>query len=306
MQVVAELPSLHQLSLRGCPIAEETAYPDNILQHLPGLDVLDSKKLVKSGMQRRSRKSAAAATATAGATPAATAAADVVSEKPSKATSKKASSDVQQRVEAGVQPSVHDTKAKAVGVVKDSNRKAKRRDEATVVGNGDDAAIPTPAKKQRHGQHEASDVAAASTAGKDVEGPQGTDQVQLHQEGSNKTSKKKSARKGHDAEKQAGQQIAQGRSFLADVLHPEDDPVPVKQAAATLSKPDAVLNKELADSGLLKVIDTLPSKQPKSKAGKHKSTASNAPSGSAAVELLQTGVGLNTPQVGLGSTSSWD
>ena len=301
-QVVAELPSLHQLSLRGCPIAEDTAYPDYILQHLPGLDVLDSKKLVKSGMQRHSCKPAAAATIAATAD---MALADVASVKPSNAVPEKAPSGVQQRA-AGVQPSAHDKQAQAAGIVKDGGRKAKRQHKATDDGAGDDAdvdgaALPAPAKKRRHAQLETADAAPASTAGQDVQTAQGTGRT----ESGLKKASKKTIKQGHKAEQQAGQQSAQGRSFLADVLDPEDDPVPAKQAA-TSAQPKAAPTKGLHDSGLLKVIDTLPTKQPKSKAGKHKSAASHAPSGSAAVELLQTGVGLNAFQVGLGSTSSWD
>lgn len=291
MQVVSQLPSLHQLSLRGCPIAEGLAYPDSVLQHLSGLDVLDSKKLAKSGMPRHSHKahSAAAMNTSAGLNPA------------QRAAVQGPSSDVDQLQDSSAQQSLHSKRVKQQRAVNDTNKKAKRKLEAADDDRADDGSHAAPAKKHQSVKHELGNSVNAPAADAALRDAQGTDTAQ--QEGKKKVKKQKIDKQKHAAQSQADQQ---GRSFLADVLDPEIDGVLDQQIAkaAKAPKADGAPKGQSADSGLLKVIETLPSKEHKSKAAKQKK--SNVPSGSAAVELLQTRAGLSSVQVGMGAMSSWD
>lgn len=45
MQVLAKLPWLRSLNLRGCSISARPGYPAAVLRLLPGLEVLDNKRL---------------------------------------------------------------------------------------------------------------------------------------------------------------------------------------------------------------------------------------------------------------------
>ena len=56
----SQLPSLHQLNPRGCSIANEPDYQQRLLQQLPMLDVLDSKKIAKTGFPRGAKSVVAA------------------------------------------------------------------------------------------------------------------------------------------------------------------------------------------------------------------------------------------------------
>ena len=290
VQVVSLLPSLHQLSLRGCPIAEGPAYPDSILQQLPGLDVLDSKKLAKSGMPRHNHKANPAAAVTSAGPNSAQGAAV-----------RGQSSDVDHLQDGGAQQSLHIKHVKQQRAVNDTNKRAKRSIEAADDDQDNDGFDQAPAKKHRRVKHELGDSVNAPTADAALRHAQETETAQ--QEGKKKVKKQKVGKQKHAAKSQADQQ---GRSFLADVLDPEVDGSPEQQNAKA-SKPDVnnVAPKGLsADSGLLKVIETLPSKEHYSKVAKQKK--SNAQSGSAAVELLQTRAGLSSVQVGMGNVSSWD
>lgn len=54
MQVLAQLPRLQNLTLKGCPLAEQPGYPENVRELLPQLQILDSHRLslpVKAGKQ---------------------------------------------------------------------------------------------------------------------------------------------------------------------------------------------------------------------------------------------------------------
>ena len=49
MQVLAQLPNLQNLTLKGCPLAEQQGYPGNVKEQLPQLLILDSHRLSMSG-----------------------------------------------------------------------------------------------------------------------------------------------------------------------------------------------------------------------------------------------------------------
>ncbi len=75
MQVLAALPWLRNLNLKGCGVSQTDDYPQSILRMLPNLDVLDNKRVAaerskqpKAALQNPSRAEAAAAQHTAEAT----------------------------------------------------------------------------------------------------------------------------------------------------------------------------------------------------------------------------------------------
>jgi hypothetical protein len=45
LQVLKQLPLLRNLNLKGCPICERAEYPSRLLRMLPGLDILDGKRI---------------------------------------------------------------------------------------------------------------------------------------------------------------------------------------------------------------------------------------------------------------------
>lgn len=49
VQVVAQLPNLQNLTLKGCPLAESQGYPGKVKEQLPHLHILDSHRLLMSG-----------------------------------------------------------------------------------------------------------------------------------------------------------------------------------------------------------------------------------------------------------------
>ena len=49
MQVLAQLPNLQNLTLKGCPLAEQQGYPDNVREQLSQLHIIDSQRLSMSG-----------------------------------------------------------------------------------------------------------------------------------------------------------------------------------------------------------------------------------------------------------------
>lgn len=49
MQILAQLPNLQNLTLKGCPLAEQQGYPDNVKEQLSQLRILDSNRLSMSG-----------------------------------------------------------------------------------------------------------------------------------------------------------------------------------------------------------------------------------------------------------------
>lgn len=187
------------------------------------------------------------------------------------------------------------------------NKQTKRQAQAAAESAADvtaSDAAPGPSRKKQRLQFDEPQSFPAARADVAVEPVQDTNEADdPHKQ--HKASRKKASKAKHGGE----QQKAHERSFLADVLDPEEDPVPLSnqpRKPAAKSEPNVEVRKRMVDSGLLKVIDTLPSKAAKGKAAKQTQGASVAPSGVAAVQLLQTGTGLDTLQVGLGASSSWD
>ena len=107
------------------------------------------------------------------------------------------------------------------------------------------------------------------------------------------------------------------RSFLADVLQPEEADVVPKAASKSdkQKKPVSAAASAVTDaaaSGLVKVVDAQAKrnvkkvKRDKASSSKHEKKQSNELSGSSAAQLLQAGMGLDALQVGLGGSAAWD
>ncbi|GAB4823955.1 hypothetical protein N2152v2_011001 [Parachlorella kessleri] len=56
IQVLAKLPSLRSLSLRGCPLAEQPGYRDAVLALTPHLEILDNQRVVGKPAKPHKRK----------------------------------------------------------------------------------------------------------------------------------------------------------------------------------------------------------------------------------------------------------
>ncbi len=53
MQALAQLPNLQNLTLKGCPLAEQPGYPESIRELLPQLQILDSHRISLPGKAGR-------------------------------------------------------------------------------------------------------------------------------------------------------------------------------------------------------------------------------------------------------------
>ena len=62
-QVLAKLPWLRSLNMRGCPLASSPGYPGCVLRLLPSLEVLDSKRVGVRGLQGGQQQQGSAGTA---------------------------------------------------------------------------------------------------------------------------------------------------------------------------------------------------------------------------------------------------
>ena len=282
-QVLSQLPALHQLNFRGCPIADEADYQAKLLQQLPMLDVLDSKKIAKSGVPRSIKPVLAAA------------------KQPRK-------------------PNIDLESDKVVeqGMGADSMLKSKKKRQL----HADVDTTHAPAAKKAHKEKLATTLTATLDAvtthtGVDrgilrADRMQAVDEQEDQNAGTEDGQKpeKKSKSKAKKASMKQADAADSSRSFLADVLNPVEStmaqllPVKVPNANAE-HKPAAA-----AASGLLRVIEAAPAKKLKDTNAKHgKDTAgkqkANRVSGPNAVQLLQSGLGLDTAQVGLGGGTAW-
>lgn len=271
------------------------------------LDVLDSKKIAKTGFSR-------------GAKPAVAAAVSKQAKKPSFEISFSTANDAQNHA---------DNTPKGDGILV-------KRADAMIKGK----------KRQLHADKDAADVPTAKKVHKEKKKNTGSEadaesNLLVTETAGNKQSVSKSPKQqiadlavADAAEDQSEPQQEKkcksklkkqsnasdgSRSFLADVLNPmESQGLPPPPAA----KPDnaraatavSASNPAAAASGLVKVIEPAPAKRVKGKKVKHgedsvgkseKGVASHT-SGSNAAQLLQNGLGLYALQVGLGGTTAWN
>ena len=66
LQVLAKLPSLRSLSLRGCPLAEQPDYRQAVLALAPHLEILDNQRVVERAAKLQKRKAEAGPAAGSG------------------------------------------------------------------------------------------------------------------------------------------------------------------------------------------------------------------------------------------------
>ena len=284
MQVLSELTSLHQLNLRGCPIADQPDYQAQLLQQLPMLDVLDSKKVAKSGLPRSAK---------AGLT---------VSTKQPRKPSIHQGSDILE-----VDGKGPDSLSKGV----DTKAKSKKRQLNAMVNDANVSAAKKAHKSKNTTVSEPEMVtlqATTSTAHKSAGDMEDADAT-LYQDKQKLAKKRKSK-----ADKQPVVSDS-SRSFLADVLHPEQALPPAPAAALDQARVTpahaAAKPAAAAASGLVKVVEAAPANKAKSKKGKGsdgKASKQKAHevSGPRAAQLLQAGLGLDAVQVGLGGSTAWD
>lgn len=297
VQVLSQLPSLHQLNLRGCPIADEPDYQQQLLQQLPMLDVLDSKKIAKTGFSRAAK-------------PAVAAAVSKQAEKPSSGTPNDTQTHADNTPREDVIP------VKKVGAV----LKGKKR---RLHADRDAADVPTAKKEKKNKQGLVADtepkVLVTQSVGKKFKSEHKSSKQQIADLAVADAAGDQSApeqEKKHKAKLKKQSNASDGsRSFLADVLNPME---PQGRPQPPAAKPDnaraATSKPAAAASGLVKVIEAAPAKRLKGKKGKHgkdsvgkseKGVATHT-SGSSAAQLLQNGLGLDALQVGLGGTTAWD
>lgn len=288
MQVLSQMPSLHQLNLRGCPIADLPDYHLQLLQQLPMLDVLDSKKVHivhKSGAIRSAKLAVAGVQSTKQ-----TAQQIAGSQAPAKpdASSGKSPDDSHvkrqkrglREEESGV-PKLKKARKESLAVLADPGEAAHGKGKATVPtvdklgSNADDADVEKVKKAQ----------------------------------------KKRKSNAGQRSEQALP--VDSSRSFLADVLDPAKPDIATKPAVKAEGHQAPVENVtavaiDTKASGLVKVVDV--QKTTKGKQAKHgKGVESKAEKkkasgvcGSSAGQLLQSGLGLDALQVGLGGSGAWD
>lgn len=305
-QVLTQLPSLHQLNLRGCPIADEPEYQQQLLQQLPMLDVLDSKKIAKTGFSRGAKSAVTA----------------IVSKQLKQPSSDSGTPNDAQN-HADNTPRGDDISVKGVDAV----LKGKKRQ---VHADMDAADVPTakrvykektkkttleadaeqnlPATQTAGNEQSASKSFNQQTAGLAVADAAG-DQNEPQQEMKRQAKLKKQS------------DVSDGsRSFLADILNPMEaqglpQPPAAKPGNARAATAVPASNPAAAASGLVKVIEAAPAMRLKGKKGKHgkeliskseeRGVASHT-SGSSAARILQNGLGLDALQVGLGGTTAWN
>lgn len=287
-------------------MASQAAYPSSVLQHLPVLDVLDSRKLAKSGL--RGQPNVAATTVAA---PAAIAGVTATGPAPA-AVGPQAELQASKRAKVKKAADHASGSNKQDDIGKADSRKAKGHEEPAqqaadeAADEAADAVAATPSNKKR----KVSAVAVGDESGSaDVlPGPPGVgDRQDTHKGAGEHAKKKEKSKKLHEGQRRQAQPPP-GRSFLADLLDPiKDHPVEQRQLtkAAKLGDAAAALSKDSGASGLIKVIETLPAKDAKAK--KSKASKGAIHSGAAAANmLLQGGKGLETLQYGIGSASSWN
>ena len=288
MQVLSQLPSLHQLNLRGCPIADLPDYQAQLLQQLPMLDVLDSKKVSKSGIARSVKPAALA-----------------VQPRPKQSFGSQAlKPDVpsdgtldESHVKNQKRPLRHHIEESGAPKLK------KARNESLVASTDARGVVDD------RGTMKASALRYAGTQSSG-------DDVEVVKEGK-KPEKKRKAKAERKVQQQAP--VGSSRSFLADVLDSAKSDIaakPVAKANGQHVQMPAASAKAAADdaqaSGLVKVVDMqTKTKSRKVKHGtgvEHKSekNKANGVSGSSAAELLRTGLGLDALQVGLGGSGAWE
>lgn len=288
MQVLSQLPSLHQLNLRGCPIADLPDYQAQLLQQLPMLDVLDSKKAPKSGLLRSAKLAAA---------------------------------PIQPRPKQSAGSQALDKPAVATdGTLDDSHVKSQKRSLRDQAEQTDAPKL----KKARKDSLVASTDAVGDTDGKGAMTAAAPRSYEMQNDGNDaevvKEAEKPEKKRKAKAGKKSWQQASAGgssRSFLADVLHPAKSDIAANPTAKADEQQMSVANATAAAgdakaSGLLNVVDVQrKTKSKKAKYGKgvesksEKNMASGV-SGSSAADLLQAGLGLDALQVGLGGSGAWD
>ena len=274
MQVLSQLPSLHQLNLRGCPIADKGDYQAQLLQQLPMLDVLDSRKVLKTGMPRTAKPA-------------------VATVQPKQNPSSKLT---------------HEPEATTNTLPGSNQLKSKKRQP-----HPEESHDPNPKDKKAR-----KDKLAAAVDTTTVENKKTPSVMAARAEGSKEHDVQRSdAKRKSKADKQAPKQAVaddSSRSFLADVLNPTEaefatDPE-VKPGGPQQSKPVAV-STNAASSGLVKVADAK-TKGKKAKKLKVKQSGgesrqeTSGVSGSRAAQLLQSSLGLDVLQVGLGGNAAWE
>ena len=287
LQVLSQLPSLHQLNLRGCPIADVPDYQAQLLQQLPMLDVLDSKKVPKSGSLR--------------------------SAKPAAAT-------IQPRPKQSVGSQALDKPhVLSDDILDGSHVKSQKRPLGYQVAESGAPKLKKARKESLAASTDGVGVAdgKGATAPRFDETQSGGDDAEVVKE----LGKPEKERKGKAGNKLQQQTPAAGssRSFLADVLDPAKSGPAAKLAAKAerqqMSVADATAaaaGDDARASGLVKVVDvqrgTKIKKAKHGKIGENKSEGNkaNGVSGSSAAELLQNGLGLDALQVGLGGSGAWD
>jgi len=277
------------------------------MQQLPMLDVLDSKKIAKTGFSRGAKSAVAAAVSKQ-------------AKKPSFEISSSTPNDTQNHADntmRGDDSSVKgvdavlkgkkrrldaDTDAADVPTAKKVHKEKKKKTGSEADAESNPPVTQTAGNKQsalQSPKQRTADLAVADTAG---------DQSEPQQEKKHKAKLKKQSNASNGSQ-----------NFLADVLNPMESqglPQPPAAKPDNATAPTAVpaSNPAAAASGLVKVIEAAPAKRLKDKKGKHekdsvgkseKGVASHT-SGSSAARLLQNGLGLDALQVGLGGATAWN
>ncbi|KAL0036903.1 hypothetical protein WJX77_004420 [Trebouxia sp. C0004] len=306
VQVLSQLPSLHQLNLRGCPIADKPDYQQRLLQQLPMLDVLDSKKIAKTGFSRGAKSAVAA----------------MMGKQvkwPSFDTSSSTPNDAQTHANT---PRGDDNSVKGVdAVLKGKKRRFHAETDAADVSTANMVHKEKRKKQGLEGDAEPN-VPVTQTAGNKQSAPKSPKQqiADLAAAGAAGDQSKPQQEKKRKAKVKKQSNASDGsRSFLADVLNPlEAQGLPQPPAA----KPDnaraatavPASSPAAATSGLVTVIEAAPAKRLKGKKGKHGKDSvgrsvkgvTGHTSGSSAAQLLQNGLGLDALQVGLGGITAWN
>ena len=285
-QVLSQLPSLHQVNLRGCPIADMPDYQAQLLQQLPMLDVLNSKKVYKPGMVRSAKPAVATAQ------PKKSLGSEAVS-KPESPSDGPPDDSLVKSQKRRLQPQAETLETLGGPKLKKA-RKERLVVSSDAVGIADVKETATTT---------AAPIDAKASGGQDAEVEKET----------LKSGKKRKSKAGRKSQQQAAAADS-SRSFLADVLDPAKPDTAAKPADNVDSRQPSVAVATAGDantSGLVKVVDvqrkakSKKAKHSKEIGGKSKDKASGV-SGSSAAQLLQSGLGLDAMQVGLGGTGAWD
>lgn len=277
------MPSLHQLNLRGCPVADLPDYQVQLLQQLPMLDVLDSKKVHKSGAMKSAKPAAAAVQPTEQ-----TAQQSVGSQAPAK-------------------PDAFSNKDPDNSHVNSQKRGLRQQEQ--------ESGAPKLKKARKESLAVSADIGGTATVPRVDEVRSSVDDADV--EKVEKAEKKKSKAKAGKRSKPQAPPVDSTRSFLADVLDPAQPNIATKPAVKAEGHQAPVKNvtavaSDANASGLVKVVDVQKTtKSKKAKRGKgveSKAEDNNASgvSGSSAGQLLQSGLGLDALQVGLGGSGAWD